>query len=96
MNYFKSVLAGLAAVLIVCGVLPGLAALIYFYGFVKNSGGGETEIVFHSYALHWRVPSLAGWLFVLAVFVVGFLWQFRRLAKRAVLPSADSSRRPGS
>jgi len=94
MNYIKSVLAGLVAVLVICGILPILAAAIYMFVFiVKNSGDGVGIGVERP---QLQAPSLASWLFIFAVFGIGFFWEFRRLAKRRPPPSPSSINLPTS
>jgi hypothetical protein len=94
MNYLKSALAGLVAAVVICGILPMLAALAYFYAFVLKRRDTQLETTF--YTLHWQAPSLAGWLFVCAVFGIVFVWQLRRLRKRGVSTLPGSEDRPTS
>jgi hypothetical protein len=92
MNYLKSALAGLVAAVVICGILPMLAALLYFYAFVLKRCDTQLETTF--YTLRWQAPSLAGWFLAFVVFGVGFLWQFRRLKKRSLSPPASSTNAP--
>jgi hypothetical protein len=89
MKYFKSILVGLVAVFVICGVLPTLAVLIHIFILaLKNSfRDGGFGIVFGR--LRWHAPSAAQLLFMFAVFVGGFLWELRRLARRQLPPAAD-------
>jgi len=84
MNYLKSVLTGLVAVLVICGILPILVAAIYMFVFIAKHSGDGIGIGIERPQLH--APSLASWLFIFAVFGIGFIWQLRRLAKRSITP----------
>jgi len=85
-NYVKSALVGLAAVLLICGVLPLLVTIVeVFIFFVKHRGEGGIAIG----PLRWYAPSLAEWLFVFAVFGIAFLWELRRLTKRSLPPPSN-------
>ncbi len=78
MNYFKSVLVGLAAVFVICVFLPTMPTIVHiFIFFIEHRGEGGIAIG----PVHWQAPSLAQWLFMLAVFGGGFVWELRRLAK---------------
>ena len=90
MNYFKSVLMGLVAVLVICVFLPALPTLVQFLVFVIKHHG---EVGIAVGPVRWRAPSLAQWLFMTAVFGGGFLWELRKLAKRQ-LPPATGSKGP--
>ena len=80
MNYFKSVLAGLAAVFVICVLFPALPAILRVFLFVIKHGAAGIGIAIDR--VSWHAPSLAQWLFMFAVFGGGFLWELRRLAKR--------------
>jgi hypothetical protein len=80
MNYFKSVLVGLAAVFAICVFLPALPTIVGVFLFVIKHGAGGIGIAVGR--VSWHTPSLAQWLFMFAVFGIGFLWELRRLAKR--------------
>lgn len=81
MTYLKSTLAGLAALVVVFGVLPisvSLARLLYTIAkysdnFALGYGIGTS--------LRWHPVSPSAWLYELAVFFAGFAWTFRRLKK---------------
>ncbi|PYT63509.1 MAG: hypothetical protein DMG35_03815 [Acidobacteria bacterium] len=94
MNYLKSVLVGLAAVIVICGILPTLAMLIHIFilALEHSFRDGGFGIAFGP--IRWYAPSLAQWLFMLAVFGGGFLWELRRLAKRRLPPATDSTNPP--
>lgn len=80
MNYFKSVLAGLVAVFVICILFPALPTIVRVLIFVLKHGsnGIGTEID----RVRWHAPSLAQWLFLFAVFGGGFIWELRRLVKQ--------------
>ena len=80
MNYFKSVLVGLAAVFVICIFVPALPTMGRAFAFVikHRPHAIDIEVVPAS----WHAPSLGQWLFMFAVFGIGFLWELRRLAKR--------------
>jgi membrane-associated protease RseP (regulator of RpoE activity) len=81
MNYLKSVFAGLAAVLLICGVIPTIVALVQILmAAARGMARGGFGIGFGP--VRWHAPSLTQWLFVFAAFGIGFIWEFRRLAKR--------------
>jgi hypothetical protein len=88
MNYFKSVLVGLAAAFVICILLPALPTIIgAFILVIKHGTGGIGVAIGH---VSWHAPSLAQSLFMLAVFGGGFLWELPRLAKRRLPPATDS------
>ena len=91
MNYFKSVLVGLVAVLVICVFVPALPTLVHVFVFVIKHGADGIGIA--GGRVSWRAPSLAEWLFMFAVFGAGFLWELRRLARRQ-LPSATDPADP--
>jgi hypothetical protein len=91
MNYFKSVLVGLTAVFVICIFFPTLPTIVRVLVFViKHHGEGGIAIG----PVSWRAPSFAQWLFMIAVFGGGFLWELRKLAKRRLPPKADSTDPP--
>jgi hypothetical protein len=92
MKYFKSVLAGLAAVLVICIFLPALPTLGRVFIFVIKHGANGMGIAVDR--VRWHAPSPAQWLFMLAVFGGGFLWELRRLAKRRLPPATDTTDPP--
>jgi len=92
MNYFKSVLAGLAAVFVICVFVPALPTIVRVFAFVIKHGAGGIGIPVAR--VSWRAPSLAQWLFMFAVFGGGFLWKLRRLAKRRLPPATGSADPP--
>lgn len=79
MNYFKSALVGLAAVLVICVLFPALPSVVRVFLFVIKHGAGGIGIPVAR--VRWYAPSPAEWLFMLAVFGIGFLWELRRLVK---------------
>jgi membrane-associated protease RseP (regulator of RpoE activity) len=85
MNYVKSVLAGLVAVVVICGILPALALLTeIFLLALKGMRDGGFGIAFGP--IKWHAPSLRQWLFMFAAFAVGFLWELWRLTRRRSQP----------
>jgi hypothetical protein len=94
MKYFKSVLAGLAAVFVICIFLPALPTIVRVsIPAIKHLAKGDALAVKVS-LLSWHAPSPAQLLFMLAVFGAGFLWELRKLAKRRRLPATDSTDPP--
>ena len=92
MNYFKSVVVGLAAVFVLCVFCPALPTIVRVFILVMRYRPDAIGIKVSP--LSWRAPSLAQWLFMFAVFGAGFLWELRRLAKRQRPPVTDSSDPP--
>jgi uncharacterized membrane protein len=91
MNYFKSVLVGLAAVFVICVFFPTLPTIVgVFIFFIKHGGEGGIAVG----PMRWHSPSLSQWLFMFAVFGGGFLWELRRLAKRRLPPPPNSTNPP--
>lgn len=93
MNYFKSVLVGLAAVFVICVFFPSLATIVLILMSVTKHRAGAGIA---GGSVHWHAPSPAQSLFMLAVFGGGFLWELRRLAKRRLAPETDSKDPPTS
>ena len=87
MNYFKSVLVGLAAVFVICVFLPTLPTIVrVLMSVIKHRAeGGGIAIG----SVRWHAPSPAQWLFMFVVFGGGFVWELRRLAKRRLPPASD-------
>ena len=72
MVYVKSLLAGLAA-LIIATVLSPFVMGIYLYVVYKpaaNEGIGRDPISFAKQPLYWLIAALIFW--------AGFIWEFRR------------------
>jgi len=92
MNYLKSALAGLVAVFVICLFLPALPTLVRVFILASKYRNGAIGIKVSP--LSWQAPSLAQSLFMLAVFVGGFLWELRRLAKRQLPTATDSTDPP--
>ena len=92
MNYFKSVLVGLAAVFVICVFLPALPTIVRI--FIVAIRYYPDAIAIKVSPRSWRAPSLAQWLFMFAVFGGGFFWELRRLAKRRLPPATDSANPP--
>jgi hypothetical protein len=80
MIYLKSVLAGLGAVAISVFLLP-IGFLIYGVFFFRpppgREGGGEVSWDLRSLF----ASSLIPWIILLAIFVLGFYWKFRRASR---------------
>jgi hypothetical protein len=91
MNYFKSALVGLAAVLVICIFIPTLPTLVSVCVFVIKH---RAEVGIAISRVRWHLPSPAQWLFLFAVFGGGFMWELRRLAKRQLPPLTDSTDPP--
>jgi hypothetical protein len=72
MIYFKSTIAGLAALLLAVAVIY-IAALIAIAVIFRSSG-----IDLPIWHVHTESPAF--WLLVVVVFVLGFFWEFRRLS----------------
>lgn len=87
LNYFKSALAGLVAVFLICGLLPVLVVVTYFVALLIVFGGSGFGIEIPVWHLRWGAPSFAGFLFVFGVFMAGFMWQLRRLTKQKLPPA---------
>jgi hypothetical protein len=80
MDYLKSVFVGFAAVLVLCGVLPAIAALVQILILaVAAQAHGGFGIAFGP--VRWHAPSLTQWLFVIVAFGIGFFWKLHRLRK---------------
>ena len=79
MNYFKSVLAGLAAVFVICVFIPALPTIVHVLMLAIKHRAELGGIAGGS--MRWHAPSPAQSFFMLAVFGIGFLWELRRLAK---------------
>jgi hypothetical protein len=92
MNYFKSVLAGLAAVFVICVFFPALPTIVRVFIFVIKHGAGGMGFAIDR--VSWHLPSPAQSLFLLAVFGGGFVWELRRLAKRRLAPSTERTDPP--
>ena len=87
MKYFKCILAGLVAMIVICVVIPTLGAvvqiLIHFLQGLRSGGAG---IEFGP--TRWKAPTLTDLLFMVSAFGLGFFWELRRL-ERLRLPPAQ-------
>jgi len=92
MNYFKSVLVGLAAVFVICVFLPALPAIVHILIVAIRYYPDSIAIKVSPWS--WRAPSHAQWLFMFTVFGGGFFWELRSLAKRRLPPATDSANPP--
>ncbi|MGD0467901.1 MAG: hypothetical protein ABSA54_05970 [Terriglobales bacterium] len=72
MTYFKSAIAGLAAVFLAAAVVYIVALLAI--AVIFRSGGIDLPI------WHVHTESPAFWLLVAVVFALGFFWEFKRLS----------------
>jgi len=72
MIYFKSTIAGFAALFLAATVIY-IAALLAI-AVIFRSGGIDLPI------WHVHTESPAFWLLVTVVFALGFFWEFRRLS----------------
>ena len=92
MNYFKSVVVGLAAVFVICVFVPTLPTIVLaLMSVIKHRAAGGGIAVG---PMRWHAPSPAQWLFMFVVFGGGFAWELRRLAKRQLPTSTDSTDPP--
>ena len=92
MKYFKSVLAGLAAVFVICVFLRALPTIVHVLMLAIKHRAEWGGIAGGS--MRWHAPSPAQWLFMFVVFGGGFLWELRRLAKRRLPPATDPTDPP--
>lgn len=79
MIYVKSVLTGLAAVIVaeILVAIGGISALLVIASrqpHESDGGLGWDPVAF--------ARTLPGWLILVLAFVAGFWWQYRRLASR--------------
>jgi len=78
MIYVKSVLAGLVALAVSVYLLPiGFIIFFFFRPPPESEGGGEVA---------WDLVSLfanypIAWIVVVAIFALGFSWEFRRASR---------------
>jgi hypothetical protein len=79
MIYFRSTLIGLAAVLLTFGVLPLLVISIGLFVLAISQGGLGIGVS----VPHWNSESPAHICAQLLVFAIGFVWELRRLKRRA-------------
>jgi hypothetical protein len=88
MNYFKSVLVGLAAAFVICVLVPSLPTVVLvLMSVVKHlTKGGAIAVG----PVRWHAPSPSQLLFLFAVFGGGFLWKLRKLGKRQSPPVTDT------
>ena len=78
MIYFKSVLAGVAAIIVaeLLVIAAGLSALPFVASRLRRNG--EEGAIGWDPVAFARTPP--GWLILLIAFLLGFWWQYRRLA----------------
>jgi hypothetical protein len=91
MKQVKSVLAGITAIILICGVIPlvtDLVQLLFF--FVRGLRAGGLGIAFGPVRLH--LPSLNEWLLLFCAFGLGYFWELHRLEKRTFHRTDDSSK----
>ena len=69
MNYVKSIIAGVLALLLVAALMATIVLVA-----VSVSGLGIDMV-------RWHLRSPFFWLLAIAVFSAGFLWKYRRLSK---------------
>lgn len=77
MNYFKSTLVGISTVVLGC-VVTVISMMIWFFWKASSNarpGPGEQWAASFSFRGLWDLPSRSAgfWLFVIALFAVGFL-----------------------
>jgi len=91
MNYFKSVLVGLASIFVICVFFPTLPTIVLvLMSAIKHRAGGGIA----GGSVRWHAPSFAQCLFMFVVFGGGFVWELRRLTKRRLPPATDSTDPP--
>ena len=87
MKYFKCILAGLLAMIVICGVIPALVAVVQIlFHFLQGLRSGGAGIAFGP--VRWQAPTLTDLLFLVSAFGLGFFWELRR--QRRQLPPAQS------
>ncbi len=93
MKQVKSVLAGITAIILICGVIPVAANLVrLLFFFVRGFRGGGSGIAFGP--VRWHMPSLNEWLLLFCAFGLGYFWELHRLERRTFDRTDDSSTRP--
>ncbi len=75
MVYLKSVLAGIAAVVIAMALSP-FVAMLYIYLAYKPTGDEQLGWDPVSFA---KTPAV--WLIIALIFAAGFFWEFRQMTK---------------
>ena len=95
MKQVKSVLAGITAIILICGVMPLVADLVHvLFLFVRGLRAGGFGIAFGP--VRWHMPTLNEWLFLFSAFGLGYFWELRRLERRGLRRPAHSSNQPTS
>ena len=89
MVYLKSVLAGIAAMIVaelivIAGGITLLFVIASRQSAVEKGGLGWDPLLF--------ALGPAGWLVLIFAFITGFWWQYRRLRAYKVIPSIGTSR----
>jgi hypothetical protein len=91
MKYCKCILAGLVAIIIICGVIPALAGVVQIlFHFLQGLRSGGAGIAFGP--LRWHAPTLTELLFLLSAFALGFFWELRRVNRRHLPPAQSEFR----
>lgn len=80
MNYLKSTIAGLIAVIVVFIILPVVA--LGAFALVIMAGGLWAGFGVDVPRWHFVSANPLAWLFVAAVFFTGFYWKYRRLSRQ--------------
>jgi hypothetical protein len=79
MLYFKSVLAGIAAIIVAEFIVIAGAITLLFVIASRRPAGEEGGIGWDPVAFGRTTP---GWIILVLAFIVGFWWQYRRLVAR--------------
>jgi hypothetical protein len=81
MIYLKSILAGVCALVLSVVLLP-IGFIIYNFGvllFGRSHGTGRGEVGWDLRSMF--ANSVIPWMIVLAIFGLGFYWEFRRASR---------------
>ena len=88
MKYFRCVLAGIVTMIVICGVIPALVAVVQIlFHFLQGLRSGGAGIAFGS--VRWKAFTLTDLLFLVSAFGLGFFWELWRI-ERQRLPSAQN------
>lgn len=82
MIYLKSAIAGLVALVVIPMLLIGLLVGGAFIYFATHPPKGEGSIGWDPISLYHAQPYV--WCIPLLSFLAGFIWEYRRLLKRAL------------
>ncbi|HUJ93419.1 MAG TPA: hypothetical protein VLW46_00490 [Candidatus Bathyarchaeia archaeon] len=101
MKYVKSMLAGLATVVLIRVVIPAPIGFAHLFFVIlleawKGMRTGGFGISFGPVHWNWRAPSLSDWMVIIGAFGLGFFWELRRLRRRELTALAHPSGETGS